>query len=327
MYESMQREPSERIQSIDLFRGFTIIAMIAVNYLSGIQCIPAFLKHAPDVGLTVTDLVAPTFIFAIGLTYKLSFEKRLKRDGLSSTYLHFATRFLAFMGIGAFFTGGAALVSPVDAAGAWGVLQAIGAAGLIALIFIRTRAWVRLAVGTVLLCAYQFMLQNFWLAQVLGSVQGGLEGSISWGALLLFSTSMADLFFATRSRKWVFALAALAVLVLGIISSNFFILSKHRVSLSYVLISVGAASTVFYLFDFLSGRRFVRLQVLEWWGINPLLLYLMHMLLLGVTFLPGNEIWYKGAPLWSGLIQLAGFFTAMCLAAWWLYKKKVRLSL
>jgi predicted acyltransferase len=39
--------------------------MVIVNYISGINIVPAFLKHAPEIGLTVTDLVAPAFIFAI----------------------------------------------------------------------------------------------------------------------------------------------------------------------------------------------------------------------------------------------------------------------
>ena len=320
---------SGRINSIDYFRGFTIILMIIVNYLSGINCIPGFLKHANDIGLTITDLVAPAFIFAIGLTYKLSFDKRMARDGRKKTYYHFSLRFLAFVGIGAFFTGGAAIVAVNEANGAWGVLQAIGAAGLITLLFIRMNTIARFAIGLGLLALYQIMLDYFWLDQVLNSEQGGLPGVISWGALLVISTALADLFHKQgRSARHltVYALSSLAVLLAGILLSLLFAVSKHRVSISYVLISIGASALFFLLFDLFSRFTKIKPVLLQWWGSNPLLMYLIHMILLGVTFLPGNEVWYYGAPLWSALLQLAGFFTILCAIAWWLHRKKISLS-
>ncbi len=57
--QSENSEPTLRIKSIDNFRGFTMIIMVIVNYLSGINCVPGFLKHASDTGLTITDIVAP----------------------------------------------------------------------------------------------------------------------------------------------------------------------------------------------------------------------------------------------------------------------------
>ncbi len=46
--------PKTRLRSIDAFRGFAIVTMVLANYLAGVEWIPAWLKHAPDVGLTVT---------------------------------------------------------------------------------------------------------------------------------------------------------------------------------------------------------------------------------------------------------------------------------
>ncbi len=48
----------------------------------------------------------------------------------------------------------------------WGLLQAIGAAGLLTLPVIRLRARWRWAAGLALLAFYQFMLDRFWLDQV-----------------------------------------------------------------------------------------------------------------------------------------------------------------
>ncbi len=44
--------------------------------------VPGWLKHAPDVVLTLADLVAPAFIFSIGLTYGMSSERRAAHGGL-----------------------------------------------------------------------------------------------------------------------------------------------------------------------------------------------------------------------------------------------------
>ncbi|MHB1376228.1 MAG: heparan-alpha-glucosaminide N-acetyltransferase domain-containing protein [Candidatus Humimicrobiaceae bacterium] len=324
---SENHNPAGRIDSIDAFRGFIIILMVIVNYLSGINCIPGFLKHASDIGLTITDLVAPAFIFAIGLTYKLSFDKRLIRDGRKKTYYHFSIRFLAFIGIGAFFTGGSAIVVTNEAAaGAWGVMQAIGAAGLITLLFIRMGTITRIVIGLVLLIIYQLMLDNFWLDRVLNSAQGGLQGALSWGAMLIISTALADLFHNQLRHMLIYTVLSLVVLLAGILSSLLFVVSKHRVSLSYVLISVGISALLFLLFDIFSRLTKIKLILLEWWGSNPLLLYLIHMILLGITFLPMNEVWYFGAPVWSALLQLVGFFSILCVFAWKLYSKKIHFT-
>jgi hypothetical protein len=48
--------------------------------------------------------------------------------------------------------------------------------------------------------------------------------------------------------------------------------------------------------------------------------------LLGVTFIPGNEVWYTSAPVWSALLQTSGFFLILCLIAWRLYSKKIYLT-
>jgi len=67
---------SNRLISIDYFRGQAIILMVLSNYSVGVIAVPSWLKHAQDIGLTINDLIAPIFIFAIGLTYGLSVRTR-----------------------------------------------------------------------------------------------------------------------------------------------------------------------------------------------------------------------------------------------------------
>lgn len=314
---------TSRIPAIDCFRGFTIMLMVIVNFISGITIVPAFLKHAPDIGLTMTDIVAPAFLFAIGLTYKLSFTKRAGRDGLSKTYYYFVIRFLAITGIGAFYTGGLAVASATEAAGAWGVMQAIGAAGLITLLFIQAGTKVRLAAGIALLLVYQILLDNFWLSQVLVSAHGGLLSALSWGGLLVLATVLGDVFHKAAGYKPGFLAASALVLAIGMASSLLVAVSKHRVSLSYVLISLGISALVLFAFNLFLMLTGMKLEPFQWWGKNPLLLYIIHMILLGVTFLPGKEIWYTAAPWWSAILQTAAFFAVLCIIAWRLDAKKI----
>jgi len=275
------------MDSIDYFRGLSVILMVLVDYVGGIASVPGWLKHAPDIGLTVADLVAPAFIFAMGLTYGMSFGRRAAREGLGKTYYHFIARFLAIAGIGAIFTAGAALVAPGEARGAWSVLQAIGVAGLITLALIRTDTLARL-----------------------------LAGLARWGAMLLISTVLADLFHRAQRGRFVYVAASAALLAMGVLASLVVPLSKNRVSLSYVLISVAISALVFLAFDVFSRRFSLRLPLLRWWGRNPLLLYVIHILLLVAQLLPGSQTWYAGAPLWSAFAQFAAEFAVMSLIAW-----------
>jgi predicted acyltransferase len=89
--KSTIRKPSatKRIASIDQFRGFAILLMVLADYFNNISTVPAWLKHAPDIGYTLIDLVAPLFVFAIGLTYGMSFRRRFDRYGAWRTYNHF----------------------------------------------------------------------------------------------------------------------------------------------------------------------------------------------------------------------------------------------
>lgn len=57
--------PSRNI-SLDVFRGLTICFMIIVNTPGNWECVFGPLNHAPWHGFTPTDLVFPSFLFAVG---------------------------------------------------------------------------------------------------------------------------------------------------------------------------------------------------------------------------------------------------------------------
>ena len=71
-------EPPPRLLSLDVVRGITIAFMIMVNNNGG----PAswgFMHHAAWDGLTVTDLVFPTFVLVMGISVVFAIESRLAR--------------------------------------------------------------------------------------------------------------------------------------------------------------------------------------------------------------------------------------------------------
>ncbi|MEJ5961140.1 acyltransferase family protein [Pedobacter immunditicola] len=59
---------TQRLLSLDYFRGFTVAAMILVNNPGSWGDIYAPLKHAPWHGCTPTDLIFPFFLFIVGVS-------------------------------------------------------------------------------------------------------------------------------------------------------------------------------------------------------------------------------------------------------------------
>jgi predicted acyltransferase len=68
----------KRLISLDAFRGFTIAAMIMVNYPGSWSHVYKPLRHVDWHGITPTDLIFPFFIFIVGVSIVLAYTKRLK---------------------------------------------------------------------------------------------------------------------------------------------------------------------------------------------------------------------------------------------------------
>lgn len=112
------KQKSERILSIDRFRGLCMFAMVC-SFILGIfaafsPLAPVFEHFKPGSnngafqvlpGVSFADLFAPMFIFVIGLTMVSSFKKREEKYGTKRAYLQLATRFLALIGVGALLNG------------------------------------------------------------------------------------------------------------------------------------------------------------------------------------------------------------------------------
>ena len=304
-------ELAERNLSIDRFRGVLVIMMVIGDYLSGIQWVPAFLKHAPDVGFTIADTVAPAFVFVIGLNYGTSFNRRFAHNPVAA-YRHFIVRYLSLVGIGAIISIGSLVVG--DTPG-WGVLLSLGVAGLINLIFIRIPTWGRLVIGTIMLIGYQILLDASMLQSVLEGSHGGPFGAISWAALLVLSTAVADIW---RKDQKHYLVAISTLTVAAIVSSVVVPVSKHRVSLSFVLLTLAISAAALLISELISQNYPDKRGFLCWWGENALALYILHLLILAVVVLPPIDWWYVNVPWSLALAQLVAILTFMTLLAIWM---------
>ncbi len=95
--------PSQRLRSIDVFRGATIAAMVLVNaQFSPVDAFPQFV-HADWNGWTFADSIFPCFLFMVGLSMTLSTADRVARgEDRGQVLAHAARRAMLLFGCGVF---------------------------------------------------------------------------------------------------------------------------------------------------------------------------------------------------------------------------------
>jgi len=95
----MKKEP--RLQSLDIFRGITIAAMILVNTPGDWGHIYPPLEHSKWNGCTPTDLVFPSFLFMAGISIVYALQKKRDEQALHGRILLTAfRRMILLIGIG-----------------------------------------------------------------------------------------------------------------------------------------------------------------------------------------------------------------------------------
>ena len=159
---------NERLQSLDVFRGGTIAAMILVNN-PGSSAAYAQLHHAVWHGWTFTDLVFPFFLWIVGVSITFSFAKRKADRGM--LLRHVVKRSAVIFLIGLLLNG--APFFNLQTIRIPGVLQRIAVCYLIgATIFLFTNTLGRVAwvVG---------LLATYWLLMTLVPVPGCGAGSFN----------------------------------------------------------------------------------------------------------------------------------------------------
>ena len=279
-------EKRKRLISIDVFKGLTILLMVFVNTVGQYDNIPAWSKHAPDYGLTYVDLVAPFFIFMMALNFKPSYKHRLETKGRLNTYLRFLRRYLTFIGLGLIFS------LNKDSTGfslQWGTLQVLGLSGLILLPLIELKPQIRLIFACIGMTIHQFLLESDYGEIIFDAIEGGIFGMLSWGSMIILSSVLAEGLLNKNLRQYFFG-GGIICIALGFMTSFIWGISRFRISAPFILISVGAASLLFYglylifeiwseNYEFLQKENFLSVV-----GKNSFIMYFLHILLILIAF-------------------------------------------
>lgn len=96
---------TQRVYSIDAFRGITILVMIIVNELAGVSGLPDWMKHAgaDDDTMTFVDVVFPAFLFIVGMSIPFAFAARVaKGDTFLDLSKHILSRTIGLLVLGVF---------------------------------------------------------------------------------------------------------------------------------------------------------------------------------------------------------------------------------
>jgi len=87
---------SNRLSSLDQFRGYTVAGMFLVNFLGSYWACPAILRHH-NTFCSYADTIMPHFLFAVGFAFRLTFGRRVQAHGGFSAYARVVRRLLGLV--------------------------------------------------------------------------------------------------------------------------------------------------------------------------------------------------------------------------------------
>jgi len=235
-----------RIASLDQYRGYAIFGMLLVNFFGHYDT--EWVKIMGDSGLkdllmwffgkqlhhhgeymTYADTVAPIFMFVVGIGMRLSWTKRTQALEPGQARKSMAKRYFTLVLIA--FT--------IYTGWLWDALMNIGLAGLVALLVVDKKWYVRIAYALGLVVAYQLIFSNtsygMWLLRMgkygrdlewplittllplrgdILSVQinGGLLGHWGWAMMLITGTIAYDIMATRDANKIIPALLAMGLI-------------------------------------------------------------------------------------------------------------------
>ena len=295
-----------RLISLDALRGFTIAAMILVNYPGTWDQVYPPLLHASWNGLTMTDFIYPFFLFIVGVSIAFAYSKRLQA-GLpkAEMYKKILTRSLKIFLVGIFLN----LIPAFDFSDMRiaGVLQRIAIVFLVCAFIFLNSGWKKQAylAGSILV--------GYWLAMTLiptpdeGVVmlEPGrnlaawidrilLPGKMwegSWDPEGLFSTFPAivtgilgmlagHILLSDKNQhlkaNYLMALG-LPLVLLGLLWAQVFPINKHLWTSSFTLVTGGAAflalGACYFLVDILGKQKGTRIGII--FGANAITVYVL----------------------------------------------------
>ena len=199
-----------RLNSLDQFRGYTVVGMFLVNFVGGFAVTPGILKHHNDY-CSYADTIMPQFLFAVGFAFRLTFERRVLREGNRAAYGRMVKRLLGLVLLSVVIY---AASRPADS---WDQLKALGPLGMFGralkrewfqtlmhiaatslwiLPFIRTTTNVRIAfaiTSAALHVALSWWFNFEWCNTSPNAIDGGPLGFLTWTVPAVTGTVACDL--------------------------------------------------------------------------------------------------------------------------------------
>lgn len=294
----------DRIQSVDIFRGATIVLMILVNTPGTWSNVFPPLLHAKWHGYTPTDLVFPFFLFIVGTSIVFAYQNKQTNSG---TYKKISIRALKLIGLGLFlgaFTINFPFFKEFTNIRFPGVLQRIGLVFFFAaLLFLNFRWKTLIGITVGLLVGYWLLmtlipvngiestldrapnnLANWLDVQIFGShnykADYDPEGFLSTipsiaSSLLGIFTGLILLSKQKKKATILFGLGG-ALLLIGHLWDFIFPINKALWTSSFVMVTAGWANIILALIYYLTDIKKIKFgSIFRYAGANAIVVYFL----------------------------------------------------
>ena len=205
--------------------------------------------------------------------------------------------------------------------GYWETLQAIGASGLITLLFIRHKTSKRFSIATIIFIGYFIFHETGNHKEIISvyAQQGGFFGILGQSCIVLYCTVLADLYYKDRTKLTRYLIALPCFGVAALIILQFVEPTMRSVSPSYILINIFISGTIFLiikLYDFLSFK----IDLLKLLGQNSLLMYMLqYVLIYGTKEIIGYDFLNKASDLFAMSFTII-MVSILTIVAYWMDK-------
>lgn len=305
----------QRIESVDILRGFTIVAMILVNTPGEWGHVYTPLLHAEWHGLTPTDLIFPFFLFIVGISIYFAYKNKSNNK---STYKKVAIRSLKLIGLGLFlnaFLPYFPFFQDFETMRLPGVLQRIGIVFFISSVLYLNCNWKRLlGISIFILIGYWLFLgfmpfpnlngitstfdkapnnwANFLDLNILGKHMWqpdydpeGVVSTIPAIATCISGVLIGKLLDGLTEIKYLF-LVALTLLVSGYAFNTCFPINKAIWSSSFVLVTSGWGTLILAVIYYLKDIKQYKFgTIFKYVGMNAITIYFLSSLISKTMYL------------------------------------------
>lgn len=293
-----------RIVSVDIFRGLTIVLMILVNTPGTWSKVYAPLLHAEWHGYTPTDLVFPFFLFIVGTSIVFAYQNKKAN---AASYRKISIRTLKLIGLGVFlgaFTISFPFIKDFAEIRFPGVLQRIGVVFFFAAVLFLNFNWkALLGICIALLIGYWLWLgfipvegvaptfdraPNNWANYVDLNVFGshmykddydpeGLLSTIPSIASSLLGIFTGLILVSKRAKKeLIMAILGIALIIVGHLWDLAFPINKALWTSSFVLVTAGWGNLFLALIYYLTDVKGIKFgSIFSYAGANAITVYFL----------------------------------------------------